>query len=155
MAVRKSTGLKNALAGNASGVDGSLRDLFAYGVIAFFAGTQPASADDTEGSSPLGYLTVASGTFTPGSQANGLLWDDAVNGVCPKPVGTEWSMMPSTAGTAGWLRLYANDRTTGASTTAIRLDASCGVGTGDVDLTTDVLEVGVKFTVESLNLSAA
>lgn len=152
MAVRLSTGLANALAGNSSTGDASLRDIFEAGVIAVYTGSQPANADATESGTLLGYITVASGTFTPGNATNGLVWDSAVNGVCPKPSATEWSITPIADGTAGWARLYDNARTTGASTSAKRLDMACGIGSGELRWTTTTFTTGVKFTLDSLNL---
>ena len=152
MAVRISTGCANALAGNSSTGDASLRDIFEAGVIAVYTGSQPANADAAESGTLLGYITVASGAFTPGNPTNGLVWDSAVAGVCPKPSATEWSITPIADGTAGWARLYDNARTTGASTTAKRIDFTCGIGSGELRWTTTTFTTGVKFTLDSLNL---
>lgn len=152
MAIRLSTGCANALAGNTSTGDASLRDIFHEGVIAVYTGAQPANADAAESGTLLGYITVASGAFTPGNGANGLIWQNAVNGVCPKPSGIEWSITPIASGTAGWARLYANDRVTGASSSAKRLDMACGIGAGELRWTTTAFTIGVKFTIETLNL---
>ena len=156
MAQRLSTGLRQALAGDGTN-DGSLRELFNAGVIAVYTGTQPASADaaETVGSTLLGYITVASGAFTPGSATNGLVWDAAVDGSCAKPTGTEWSITPIADGTAGWARLYTNARTTGASTTAIRIDLACGVGTGELRWTTTTFTTGVKMPLNTFSLEIA
>ena len=152
MAIRLSTGCANALAGNSSTGDASLRDIFQAGVIAVYTGTQPATADLAESGTLLGYITVASGDFTAGSSTNGLVWDSAVAGVCPKPSATEWSITPIADGTAGWARLYDNAKTTGASTTAKRIDMACGIGSGELRWTTTAFTTGVKFTIETLNL---
>ena len=151
MAIRLSTGTVNALAGGGTS-DGSLKDIFNAGVIAIYTGSQPANADAAETGDLLGYITVASGAFTPGNATNGLVWGDAVNGVCEKPSATEWSITPSATGTAGWARLYSNAMVTGASSTAVRIDLSCGVGSGDLRWTTTAFTTGVKFTIETLNL---
>lgn len=152
MAIRLSTGCANALAGNSSTGDASLRDIFHAGVIAVYTGPQPATADLTESGTLLGYITVASGDFTPGSGTNGLVWDSAVAGVCTKPSATEWSITPVANGTAGWARLYDNSKTTGASSTARRIDMACGIGAGELRWTTTAFTIGVKFTIETLNL---
>jgi len=154
MAIRLSTGTVNALAGGGT-TDGSLKDIFNAGVIAIYTGAQPANADASETGDLLGYITVASGAFTPGSATNGLVWDNAVNGVCGKPAATEWSITPTATGTAGWARLYSNARVLGASSSAIRIDLSCGVGSGDLRWTTTAFTTGVKFTIETLNLIVA
>ena len=153
MALRLSTGTRNALAGTSGTGDGSLRDVFNAGVIAIYTGAQPATADDAETGTLLGYITVNSAAFTPGSPTNGLVWGDAVGGVCPKPPAIEWSITPTASGTAGWARLYDNARELGASATAKRIDVACGVGVGELRWTTVAFIAGTKFTVETLNLS--
>lgn len=152
MAVRLSTGAVNALAGGGAGA-GSFKDVFANAVIAVYTGTQPANADAAEPSSPLGLITVDGGAFTGGESTNGLNWDAAVAGVCGKPSATEWAIIPDASGTAGWARLYANDMTTGASSTAVRIDMACGVGSGELRMSTTSLVVDVKSVVNTLNVT--
>lgn len=152
MAIRLSTGMVNAIAGGGSG-DGSINDILNAAVIAVYTGSQPANADAAESGTLLGYITVESGTFTPGSPTNGLVWDAAVDGVCAKPSETEWSITPIADGTAGWARLYDNARVTGASTTSKRIDMACGIGSGELRWTTTAFVTGVKFTIETLNLT--
>lgn len=150
MATRYSTGAVNALAGGGAG-DGSFKDVFANAVGAFYSGTQPANADAAEGGTLLGYLTKDGGTFTPGSATNGLNWDAAVNGVCAKPSGEVWKCVPVAGGTVGYLRIYANDRTTGSSSSAVRFDLACGVGSGEVRLSSTTFAVGVPVTLNTLS----
>lgn len=151
MSVRLSTGCANAFAGGGSG-DGSFKDVFANAVIAVYTGTQPATADAAESGTLLGYISVNGDTFTPGSATNGLTWDDAVNGSCAKPAGTEWSIIPSTTGTVGWARIYANDRTLGESTTTARIDLACGVGAGELRFSTSTLTAGIKSIINTFNV---
>jgi hypothetical protein len=152
MAVRLSTGAVNALAGGGAG-DGSFVDVFANAVIAVYSGTQPANADAAETGDLLGLITVNGGSFTGGVATNGLNWDAAVAGVCSKPSATEWSIIPDASGTAGWARLYANDMTTGLSTSAVRIDLACGVGAGELRMSTTSLTATVKSVVNSLNVT--
>ena len=152
MAVRLSTGAVNAIAGGGSG-DGSFVDIFANAVIAVYTGTQPANADAAETGTLLGLITVDGGAFTGGSATNGLNWDAAVAGVCGKPSAEEWAIIPSASGTAGWARLYANDMTTGSSSSAVRIDMACGVGAGELRMSTTSLTLGVKSVVNSLNVT--
>lgn len=152
MAVRLSTGLANALAGGGAG-DGSLKDILANAVAAVYTGSQPTSADAAETGTLLGYITVNGGAFTPGSPANGLNWDASVDGICAKPSAEEWAIIPIADGTAGYIRIYDNSRTTGLSTTAKRFDMSCGVGTGDAQWSpTAVLATGIKNVINSFSL---
>lgn len=146
MANRLSTGDANAAAN-------ARRTTYANAVIAVYTGAQPTGADSAESGTLLGYITVNGGTFTPGSPANGLNWDAAVDGVCSKPTAEEWSIIPIASGTPGWARLYANAMTTGASTTAVRCDMQCGVGIGELRFSTSTLTSGVKATVNTLTLS--
>ena len=152
MAVRLSTGLVNALAGGGAG-DGSFKDVFANAVIVIRTGTQPATADAVETGDVLGVITVDGGAFTGGSATNGLNWDAAVAGVCAKPSAEEWAIIPSASGTAGYGRLYANDMTTGVSTTAVRMDLACGVGAGELRFSSTALTATVKSIVNSLNIT--
>jgi hypothetical protein len=152
MAVRLSTGLVNALAGGGAG-DGSFKDIFANAVIVIRTGTQPATADDAETGDVLGMITVNGGAFVAGVATNGLNWDAAVGGVCAKPSAEEWAIIPSASGTAGYGRLYANDMTTGASTTAIRMDLACGVGAGELRFSSTNLIATIKSIVNSLNIT--
>jgi hypothetical protein len=154
MAIRLSTGTVNALAGGGA-TDGSLKDVFINAVIAVYTATQPADADNAESGTLLGYITKDSGAFTPGSPTNGLVWDDAVAGVCAKPSATEWSITPIADGTAGWARLYDNARVTGSSSSSRRIDMACGVGAGELRWTTTAFTTGVKFTIDTLNLSVS
>ena len=152
MAVRLSTGAVNALAGGGAG-DGSFVDVFANAVIAVYTGTQPANADAAESGTLLGLITVDGGAFTGGIATNGLNWEAAVAGVSGKPNDEEWAIIPDASGTAGWARLYNNAMTTGASTTAVRIDMACGVGAGELRMSTTSLVVDVKSVVNTLNVT--
>lgn len=149
MAVRLSTGAVNALAGGGAG-DGSFVDVFVNAVIAVYTGSQPVNADAAESGTLLGLITVDGGDFTGGSATNGLNWEAALGGVCAKPTDEEWAIIPDASGTAGWARLYANAMTTGASTSAVRIDLACGVGTGELKFSTTTLVSGVKSVVNTL-----
>jgi len=147
MGVRLSTGLRNAILATSS-----FKGIFNNGVIRVFAGNQPASADDAEGSSPLLEITVSSGAFTPGSPDNALQFGDAAGGVMPKLSSQVWSGLGLLSGTAGWFRLYANDRTTGGSTTAPRLDGVCGAGSGQLKLASTAIVTGQTTTVDGFDV---
>ena len=146
MAVRLSTGDVDALAN-------ARRTVYANAVIAVYTGVQPANSDAAESGTLLGYITVEGGAFTPGSPTNGLNWDAASGGICAKPSATEWAIIPIASGTPGYARVYANDMTTGASSTAVRFDIQCGVGIGELRSSTSTLTSGVKSTVNSFNLT--
>ena len=64
-----------------------------------------------------------------------------------------WSMTGVAAGTAGWFRLYGSDTLdTGVSLSAApwypRMDGSCGVGSGDAQLSSLTVSSGSPHTVD-------
>ena len=147
MSVRLSTGAVNALSNT-----GSLREIFANAVIGVFSGAKPENADAAETGSLLGYITLNGAAFTPVTGTNGLNWDEAVAGVCPKPSDEEWSIIPTLSGTTGWARIYDVNLTTGASETAVRIDCDCGMSTGELRFVSTALVSGTKVIFDSLDL---
>ena len=125
MAERLSTGFVNA-----TQITGSTLATMANGVIGILSGTQPADANDTESGSLLMLLTLNSGAFTGGVATNGLNMDAVVAGVLYKAAAEVWSGVglaaAGTGTTATWYRWYDNAYTTGASTTAVRVDGAIG-----------------------------
>jgi len=148
MSEKITTGLANLIAE-------TLRTSFLNGVAAVYDGTQPASSELAEVGVLLGYITKDGGAFVAGEATNGLHWDAAVNGACPKPTDEEWAIIPIASGTARYIRLYDNTMTTGASTTALRMDMSCGITSGDaLWAPTNYLTEGVKQAAKSFSLKA-
>ena len=133
---------------------GSFKEIFENSVGAFYTGPQPTTADLAETGTLLGYLTVDGGAFTPGSATNGLNWADAVGGVCQKNSDT-FKCIPIASGSVGYMRLYSNAMVTGASSTAIRVDLACGVGTGECRLSSTSFTVGVPVTITSCTGTAS
>ena len=127
---------------------GSFKELFDYCVIGLYSGTQPATPDATEGATLLALITVASGAFTGGVTTNGLRWGSVISGVASKNSDV-WSGVGLSSGTVTWGRLYENDYTTGASTTAIRIDF--GVATSGTALTISDTSIvtGATTTVDT------
>lgn len=126
MAERLSTGFVNAV-----NQTGSVKATMQDSVIGIFSGTQPANADATEGAgSLLMLITVDGGAFTGGSATNGLEMGTSTDGVLSKAAGETWKgtglAAASTGTTATWFRWYANAYTTGASTSAVRIDGAIG-----------------------------
>ena len=129
----------------------ALKTAYANGVIAIFGGTMPATANDTEGSSPLVLLTLNGGAFTAGVATNGINLSTPVDGVLSKASGETWSGVGlAAAGTgtqATWFRHYANDYVTGASTTAVRYDGAIGTSASfEGVLTNTTIVEGVPVT---------
>jgi len=153
MAEKFSTGHVNAALA-------ALKTAYANFVIALFDGTQPASANDSEGAANLlALITLDGGSFTGGVSTNGLNFDDPADGVLSKPAGTIWKGAGlSAAGTEGttatWFRVYANDYTTGASTTAERWDGAIGTTTSyELRMTNPVVVQDVETTISAFNLT--
>jgi len=128
---------------------GSFDEIFKNGVIEIYSGSQPATADLAESGTKLVRITVASGAFVGGTATNGLNLGDAAAGVTSKETGEVWSGVGLAAGTAGWFRYYSNAYVTGASTTAERFDGVCGVGTGELRLSSLSVAVGATVTVDA------
>ena len=85
--------------------------------------------------------TISTTNLTASSRAAGIQWGKAEAGVLYKETG-EWKGVVSTAGTAAWFRIYANDPDDGgSSTTAPRIDGTVGTVTGDLILRTVDLQV--------------
>lgn len=94
------------------------------------------------------YVAMAGGV----APANGLVLLPPVAGVVAKNTSI-WSCTGITAGTAGWFRLYGSDTAdTGALLSAApyypRIDGSCGVGSGDAQLSSLTFANGTPSTVD-------
>lgn len=132
---------------------GSFRDIMRDGVIRVYSGAQPSSADDAETGTLLCKLTLSSGTFVAGEDANGLELGESASGIIGKEVGEVWSGENLASGTAGWFRWYSNSETTGASTSAVRLDGACGTSGAEMVMGSTSLSAGVDTTVNSVQIT--
>lgn len=151
MAERFSTGLRNEVA-KASG--SSYADALADGIIYLYDGSQPASADDTEGTATLlCKITLASGAFTSGVATNGINLDAAALGVVAKAVAETWSGVNLATGVVGWGRFYANTVVQGASTTAVRMDFSVAISGGDVTAGNTTLTISETTTISTFTVT--
>lgn len=152
MAEKFSTGFVNA---EASAIDTALANF----VIGIYSGTQPTTANDTEGAGNLLCLiTLASGAFTAGVATNGLNFDGPTDGVLSKPSGATWSGLglaaAGTGTTATWFRVYPNAYTTGSSTSAVRYDGAITTSsTAELQMTNTTIVESVPVTINSFNLT--
>lgn len=103
---------------------GHFKNAFQNGVLAIYSGYQPASADAAETGTLLCLITKDGQPFTGGSPENGLNFGTPANGVVDKVAEEVWSGTVLNTGVAGWFRFYANDYTTGESSTAKRFDGA-------------------------------
>lgn len=129
---------------------GSWSDLLRNGVIRIFPGTQPSSADATEGTSHLVEISLNSGTFAVGG-VNGINCNDASGGTLSKAADEVWSGVGVSDNTAGWFRWYDKTRTTGASTSAVRLDGSVAQSGAQLNMSNTAVTNGGTVTIDSLS----
>ena len=130
-----STGLRNAILDGTDWTniwDGGRLDIYDD------SGTRPADADATEagGGTILAQITLPTPAFAAsasgGSIAKSGTWQD---------------LSANNTGTADWFRMYDSAVTTGASTTAIRLDGTVGLNTGTFDLEFDNIAFTATDTI--------
>jgi hypothetical protein len=125
---------------------------FAKSVLVLFEGTQPASADDDEsGYTIVAVITIASGAFTGGSPTNGLDLEVGATGIAQKPSGAIWSgvNIKGSSATVGWGRLYDNAYTTGASTSADRIDFNAAPSGAPLTMANTTVAAGATITIDT------
>lgn len=113
---------------------GSYSGNFSNSVIHLYSSPMPVSADDSEGvATLLAIISRDALPFTAGVSLNGLNmeWDAAsklaVRAIDPGTgVKEVWKGMGIADGTVTWGRCFGNDYTTGASTSARRIDGDAG-----------------------------
>ena len=147
MALRLSTGLRNGMLGTSA-----VKTLMQNGVIDVYSGVQPTTADDAENGTKLLRITVASGAFTAGTAANGLNFGTAADGAIAK-TSDVWSGVAIATGTAAWFRFYANDMTTGATTTAARFDGSVSTSGAQLNMSSTAVTSGATTTIDSFTFT--
>ena len=128
---------------------GSLDELLRNGVIEIYTGSQPADADTGETGTLLLRVTIASGAFVAGTATNGLNIATAADGVSSKEAAEVWSGVGLAAGTAGWFRFHSNAYTLGLSTSAVRMDGTCGISSGEMQMSSLSVAVGATITVDT------
>ena len=129
------------------------------GVIRIYSGSPPATADAAEQGTLLAVITQDSGAFVAEAADNGLSLDigtvahaDGYSTVS-KTVAETWSGVGLATGVAGWGRYYDNDYTTGASTTAVRIDGLCGLSNAQFVMTNLNITLGETVTVSSFSIT--
>jgi len=140
MAIKTSTGLREHLA-----VTGSIKDALDLGVIKFYEGTEPATADEAVAGSLRWTVSVDGG-------ATGLSFDaTAVAGAAVKPTAVTWCGA-TTAGTPNYWRFVTAADTGALSTTQKRIQGTCGNVAGvDIFLTSPTLTTNAALDAKELN----
>ena len=146
MAIRMSTGLKNAVLFNQP-----LISALSFGVIEVYTGAQPASPNDSPTGTFLGRITRDGLSWTQGNSQGGLTLSAIPSfSYLIKPSAQNWVLTASAGGTAGWWRFRSN------SDAAVSMDGSITapyqelyigsptIGTGDTrDI--DAFQIGFQY----------
>lgn len=138
-----STGLRNAVF---NGSDWT--NLWDAGRLDIYddSGTRPADADATEvgGGTILAQITLPTPAFAA----------SAASGAIAK-AGTWQDASANATGTANWFRMYDSALTTGASTTAVRMDGTVGLNTGTFDIEFDniAFTAADPITIDTFSVS--
>ena len=149
---------ENALVNDAAGESVTLtaygqclKDLFTYGVLCIYTGSQPTSADVAPTGTKLLEITKDGGAFTKGTSTNGLEFDAPVAGVLGKKDADTWSDTGIEDGTAGWFRLYANNFDTGAD--ALCIDGSVGTSGAQLNLASTSIVQDATTTIDEFEIT--
>lgn len=118
-------------------------------------GVTTAAVSSTLTTITASYVNMGSGVAGV-APVNGLILGVEASGVIAKPSSQVWSFTGVAAGTAGWARYYSSD---GGDTGILvsgapwypRMDGSCGVGSGDFQLSTLAITVGLPVTLDTFS----
>lgn len=146
MAMKLSTGLRNALLGT-----GSFSSVMANCVIYIYSGTQPSDPDAAASGTLLMMVTVGGGSFSHGTTTNGLNWATPSAGVITKATET-WSGTGLVTGTAGWFRCCANgtdSEPSDADTVRKSFDGSCSTSGAQMNMTSTTITSGATITFDT------
>lgn len=138
MAIKASTGLRNALLGT-----GSFKGTMDGGFLDIYAGTVPTDADAAIGSATLLCRISDNGTGTGLDFAA-----SAAAGVLAKDGSQVWSGTNVATGTATFYRFVASGDTGAASTTEPRLQGTVAVLGADLNLSSVALSSGAPQAIQ-------
>lgn len=121
-------------------------------------GVTTAAVSSTLTTITASYVNMGSGVAGV-APVNGLLFGVPAAGVIAKSSSQVWTFTGLAAGTAGWFRLYSSDTNdSGAIISGApyypRVDGSCGVGSGDLQLGTVTIGVGSPNTIDTFRFTA-
>lgn len=135
--MKLSTGLRNTLLGS-----GNLKTTMALGFVKIYAGTVPATADDSIGSATL--LC----TISVNSTGTGITFDAPSAAVISKAAAEVWSGVNAASGTATFFRHVAVGDTGALSTTEARVQGTVGTSGADLNLSSVSLTNGATQTID-------
>lgn len=136
MAVKVSTGLRNALLDSAS-----LKDILDGGFLDIYSGTIPATADDA--------LTGATLLCRVSNGGSGLTFDtNAVGGVLSKNPSEVWQGLNTASGVASFFRFVSASDTGAASDTEGRIQGTVAVLGADLNISNTSLTVSAPQAIQ-------
>lgn len=136
MAVKVSTGLRNALLDSAS-----LKDILDGGFLDIYSGTIPATADDA--------LTGATLLCRVSNGGSGLTFDtSAVGGVLSKNPSEVWQGLNTASGVASFFRFVTAADTGAASDTEERIQGTVAVLGADLNISNTSLTVSAPQAIQ-------
>jgi len=142
MALRLSTGLRQALLGSAD-----FKTEFTASFINIYSGSQPTSSDDPASG------TLLATIYSDGA-AVGINFDAPVAGVISKAVAETWSGTAGATGTAGYYRLFeATDDPSLASTTGSRMDGAIATSGGELNMSSTAIVIAAVQTITSFDVT--
>jgi len=128
---------------------GSLSDIMRNCYINIYSGSQLSSADTAATGTLLGTMSIEAGTFTSGTETNGLNFDVAASGVLAKDVLDTWQMDCVAGGVAGYFRVMSNDTLPADGATGIHFDGSVATSGADLNMPTTTLVAGTTYTLDT------
>lgn len=140
---------------------GALSQVFKNSIIEGRSGVRPSGgADEIESGTLLVRYTKDGSTFVAGSSENGInmgqLSGTTLKRAIDPETGVEEVLRGAgiTDGTLGHCRWYGNDYTTGASTTAVRMDGTASTSGADVNVAAGLgIETGVNSEITSIDFT--
>jgi hypothetical protein len=134
---------------------GSLIDQFRNATMVIRTASQPTSADDAETGSELIQITESSGAFVADSPGNGINFGQVASAELHAASGEVWSGVAGATGTAGHFRIYANDMTTGATTTEARIDGAIATSGSQMNMANTSITSGGTTTIDDVDIPMA
>lgn len=143
MAIRMSTGLKNAVL-----FSSPLITALSFGVIEVYSGSQPASANDAPTGTLLGHITRDGLAWTEGNTQGGLTFTAVPSfSYLVKPSSQTWTLTVSAGGTAGWWRFRSN------ADSSVCMHGSVTDPYQELFIGNPVVSVGQTRTIESFQIA--
>lgn len=126
------------------GVGRSLKEIFTYGELRIYDGSQPTSADDDVSGTLL--VTIKNGT-------DGITWEDAASGSLAKKISETWSGVGAATGTARYFRLVQPGDAGGSSSTLPRIDGGIATTGSQLNFTSTAFAKDATQTISTFTIT--